>query len=201
MLLEAAHTSDASFDPPMVLFKSIVQVDARPVTDVAAQCRADRAWVRIMPVGCHPVRHKAGNRPCRAEEPPSRFHVTGRAQHRVDEIPVTIDCPIQVAPVAMDLEVGFVARPCGQSEHWRRQRRAVEDTVAALVELLVAAPASEPTIALRCQVRPLGLQPTQSIATCPVAPPSGNPRKPHHALPTAPARAVTKPLQPHLRAA
>ena len=49
MLLEAAHTSDASFDPAMVLFKSIVQVDARPVTDVAAQCRADRAGVRIMP--------------------------------------------------------------------------------------------------------------------------------------------------------
>jgi len=29
MLLEAAYTSDASFDPAMVLFKSIVQVDAR----------------------------------------------------------------------------------------------------------------------------------------------------------------------------
>jgi hypothetical protein len=49
MLLEAAYASDASFDPAMVLFKSIVQLDARPVTDVAAQCRADRAGVRIMP--------------------------------------------------------------------------------------------------------------------------------------------------------
>ena len=29
MLLEAAHTSDPSFDPAMVLFKSIVQIDAR----------------------------------------------------------------------------------------------------------------------------------------------------------------------------
>ena len=37
MLLEAAHTSDPSFDPAMVLFKSIIQVDARPVADVAAQ--------------------------------------------------------------------------------------------------------------------------------------------------------------------
>ena len=33
ILLEAAHTSDASFDPAMVLFKSIIQVDARPVAD------------------------------------------------------------------------------------------------------------------------------------------------------------------------
>ena len=37
MLLEAAHTSDPSLDPSMVLFKSIVQVDIRPVADVAAQ--------------------------------------------------------------------------------------------------------------------------------------------------------------------
>jgi hypothetical protein len=37
MLLETAHTSDPSFDPAMVLFKSIIQVDARPVTDVVAK--------------------------------------------------------------------------------------------------------------------------------------------------------------------
>jgi hypothetical protein len=37
MFLEAAHTSDPSFDPAMVLFKSIIQIDARPVADVAAQ--------------------------------------------------------------------------------------------------------------------------------------------------------------------
>ena len=37
MLFEAAHTSDPSFDPAVVLLKSIVQIDARPVVDVAAQ--------------------------------------------------------------------------------------------------------------------------------------------------------------------
>jgi hypothetical protein len=37
MLLEAAHTSDPSFDPAVVLFKSIIQVDARPVADIAAK--------------------------------------------------------------------------------------------------------------------------------------------------------------------
>ena len=36
MLLEAAHTSGPSFDPAMILFKFIVQVDIRPVTDFAA---------------------------------------------------------------------------------------------------------------------------------------------------------------------
>jgi hypothetical protein len=55
MLIEAAHTSDPSFDPAMVLFKSIIQVDARSVADSAAQRRADRARIGVMPVGCHPV--------------------------------------------------------------------------------------------------------------------------------------------------
>ena len=37
MLLEVAHASDPSLDSAMVLFKSIVQVDIRPVADVAAE--------------------------------------------------------------------------------------------------------------------------------------------------------------------
>jgi hypothetical protein len=37
MLLEAAHTPDPSFDPAMILFKSIVQLDIRPVADFAAE--------------------------------------------------------------------------------------------------------------------------------------------------------------------
>jgi hypothetical protein len=45
MLLEGAHTSDPSLDPVIVLFKSIVEIDARPVADGAAQRRADRARV------------------------------------------------------------------------------------------------------------------------------------------------------------
>ena len=49
MLLEAAHTSDASFDPAMVLFKPIVQVDARPVTDVAAECRGIARGYELCP--------------------------------------------------------------------------------------------------------------------------------------------------------
>src|SRR5215472_12210559 len=206
MLLEAAHTSDPSLDSAMVLFKSIIQV-----TDLAAQRRTDRARVRVVPVGSHPVRHKAGNRPCRAEEPLGRSHVTGLAQHRVDEVPVAIDRPIQVAPAAMDLEVGFVHIPAlartascavtspaqrlahhGQqlrlplpdalmadgepaqehdlpkipqcqpvaqpTEHHEgddvaRERRSIENTIAALVELLAAVPATESTITLCRQVR------------------------------------------------
>ncbi|HKD74662.1 MAG TPA: hypothetical protein VKB76_04175 [Ktedonobacterales bacterium] len=37
MFLETAHTSDPPLDPANVLFKSIMQIDARPVADVAPQ--------------------------------------------------------------------------------------------------------------------------------------------------------------------
>jgi hypothetical protein len=37
MLLEAAHTSDPSFDPAMVLLKSIIQIDVRPMADIATE--------------------------------------------------------------------------------------------------------------------------------------------------------------------
>lgn len=36
-LFEAAHALDQSFDPAMVLFQSIVQIDTRPVANLAAQ--------------------------------------------------------------------------------------------------------------------------------------------------------------------
>ena len=127
MLLEAAHTSDPSFDPAMILLKSIVQVDIRPVADVAAQRRADRARIGIMPIRRHPVRRKADNRPCRAEEPLGRSHVAGRTQHRVDEVAVAIDRPIQRAPAALDLQVGFISTPTlgrPASRVWRRLRNA-----------------------------------------------------------------------------
>jgi len=78
MILEAAHTSDASFDPAMVLFKSIIQVDARPLADVAAQRRANCARAGIMPS----VVTRTGTKPAtdRAERKNA-----GRAQHHVDE--------------------------------------------------------------------------------------------------------------------
>ena len=100
-----------------------MQVDVSPVADVAAQRRADRARVGTMPISCHAVPHKASNQLCRAEQSLGRSHGTGRAQHRVDEVPVAIDRPMQVAPAAMNLEVGFVDVPAlARTDSMRRLR-------------------------------------------------------------------------------
>src|ERR1700722_2942068 len=99
MLLEAAHTSDPSFDPATVLFKPIIQVDARPVVNVSAQRRADCARVGAMPVGVV----RSGTKPTTtvpSGRTSGRAYVTGRAQHRVDQVPVAIDRPKQTAPGA-----------------------------------------------------------------------------------------------------
>jgi hypothetical protein len=111
MLLEAAHTSDPSFDPAMVLLKSIIRIDVGPVADVAAQRGTNRAWIGVMPVRGHPVGHKSDNRARRVKEPLGRSHITGFAQHRIDEVPGTVDRPIQVVPTALDLQVGFIDIP------------------------------------------------------------------------------------------
>ena len=63
-------------------------------------------------------------------------------EHNLAEIP-------QCQPVAQPAEHH-------KSDNVARQRGAIEGTVAALVELCTASSASEPTIALRCQVRALG---------------------------------------------
>ena len=68
-------------------------------------------WIGVVPISGYPVRHKASNRPCRAEEPFRRPHVTGRTQHRVNQVPVAIDRPIQVAPLTVDLQVGLIGIP------------------------------------------------------------------------------------------
>ena len=56
MILETAHTSEASLDAAVSLFEPIVQVGARPVPDPPAQGRPNGPWIGPVPVGCRPVR-------------------------------------------------------------------------------------------------------------------------------------------------
>src|SRR5271166_88189 len=71
-----------------------------------------------------------------------------------------------------------------------RQRRSIEDTVAALVELLAAVPTPESTIALCRQVRSLGhrRRATAYAIHRNQLPPSGDPRKAGPAPPVAGTR-------------
>src|SRR5262249_36022872 len=101
------------------------------------------ARIRVMPVGCHPVRHESGNRPYRAEEPLGRFHVAGRAQHRVDKVPIAIDS----SAYHLWPELHFSSF----ASHSRMHSWLTMKPRNSMISL-----APEPMIALCCQVRPLG---------------------------------------------
>jgi hypothetical protein len=108
MSLEAPHTSDPSLDAAMILFKAVVQVGAGPVPHRLPQHAADRPGVGATTVSGHPIRTKTHGRLGRAEEGPSGLHVTVLVEHGVDQVPVSVDRPIKVAPLAPDLQIRLV---------------------------------------------------------------------------------------------
>jgi len=86
--LEAAHTLDPSFDAAMVLFKTIVEVNAGPVPHRLSQHCADRPWVGAMAIRRHPVRAKAPGGFRETKERLRHPHVALLAQHCVDQVAV-----------------------------------------------------------------------------------------------------------------
>ena len=78
MLLEAAHTSDPPLDPAMVLFKSIIQINAHPVADVAPQ-RGANSGIERQTDRLHLQAHQA-----------SHVHYTDSAETRTDRLPIRL---------------------------------------------------------------------------------------------------------------
>jgi hypothetical protein len=95
-------------------------------------------------VGCH-----AGARSCRAEEGLGRRRIPVLAQHRIDQMAIRVDGPIQVTPAAPDLQI------VGQDDDVRWILCPVQQARPALVELLAALTAAEPVVALARALRPL----------------------------------------------
>jgi hypothetical protein len=111
--LEAAHTSDRTFDPAMILFKTVVEVDAGPVPHRPSQHGADRPRVGAMAIRRYSVRAKARGRFRGAKERLRCSHVALLAQHRADQIAVPINRPIEIAPPAANLQIDLVNIPAG----------------------------------------------------------------------------------------
>ncbi len=110
----------------------------RQPTDRGCVARNDR--LELCDQNCQRIRELTGD----SAPLPDAFMADGEAaqQHNLAEIP-------RCRPVAQPTEHD-------ERNDVARQRRSIEDTVAALVELFAAVPAPEPTIALCCPVWPLG---------------------------------------------
>src|SRR5436305_12026721 len=64
-----------------------------------------------MAVRCHLIRSMANHPKSLLEELLCRLHVPLLAQHAINEIAIFIDCPIQITPLPVDFQVGFIDIP------------------------------------------------------------------------------------------
>jgi len=106
--VEAARTSDPTFDAPVILLEPVVLVGAGPMLHMPAECGADRTWVGIVPICGDAIRGHAGGGLGRAEERLGSRHVPLLAQHGIDQVAVTIDGAVGDRPPTVPI---YSARP------------------------------------------------------------------------------------------
>jgi hypothetical protein len=111
---EAPHWPISALDPSMILFNAVVKILAVPVADIRTKLALNRTGVTVMPVGGHPGRSDASHRFRRSKELLCRGHIAGLAQHHVHQRASAVNRPVQIAPSAIDFDVG--ASGAGQLE-------------------------------------------------------------------------------------
>jgi transposase len=107
-VLEAAHRPIASFYAPVILFQHVVFILAGAVVDIRAEFLGDGPGIAGVAVGGDLLGFDLGDRPGRAEERLGRGHVAGLAEENVDQVAVSVDRPVEIAPCAGDLDVGLI---------------------------------------------------------------------------------------------
>jgi hypothetical protein len=108
---ESSHRIVALFDSTMVLFNVIVQIWIAPMHDLFAQRFTNCSRIRVMPVGRHPFWCLLGDLQRIPQKAFGRIHIPVFTEHRIDEIPITINGSVEIIPGSANANVGFVAMP------------------------------------------------------------------------------------------
>ena len=95
----------------MVLLKSVVQVHVRPMPNRFAQFAPDRGRVTVMTIGRDAIGDNPGHRLGRTKERLRGGEIAVLAEHHVHEGTVAVDCPIQIAPIAVDFNIRLIHVP------------------------------------------------------------------------------------------
>ena len=109
---EAAHWIIALLDAAMILLNAIVEVLIGSVQHRAPKNAMNCLWISHVLVGGHALRfvpHCRGKR--LFEKRPGCHQIACFTQHRVDQIAVAADGPLQIAPFAFHLHIRFVHIP------------------------------------------------------------------------------------------
>jgi hypothetical protein len=95
----------------MILRKAVVEILAVPVADIRTKLSSNRTPVTVMPVGGHPGRSGARHHFARSKQLFWRSHIADLAQHHVHQRASAVNRPLQIAPSAIDFDVGLVDVP------------------------------------------------------------------------------------------
>ena len=90
----------------VILLNPIIEIAIGTVPHSFAEFGPDRSWVTVVPVRRNPGRRDAGDRLGRTEERPGGGHVACLAQPHVHQSTRRVDGAIEIAPPALDFDVG-----------------------------------------------------------------------------------------------
>src|SRR5258708_9076540 len=79
--------------------------------DIAAHRLADGSWIRTMPIGDNLIGSMPNHSNSLLEKPLGGFHISLLAQHGINQIAIRVNGPIQITPLPMHFQVGFIHMP------------------------------------------------------------------------------------------
>ena len=107
---QTTHRIMSLFDITMILLSPIIQVLTRPMLHRIAHGLADSSWRGCMAIGSHLIRNMTNDsRPI--ETPLSCLPIPFLTQHRIHEIAIVVDSPIQIAPFSVNPDIRFLSVP------------------------------------------------------------------------------------------
>src|SRR5580698_2631261 len=95
----------------MILLQSIIEILTVAMPHTCAQHRSDRTGITVVTVRGDLVGCDHGDHLGRLEECLRGCHIAVLAEHHVDQCAGAIDGAVEITPVPMDFDVGFVDVP------------------------------------------------------------------------------------------
>ena len=95
----------------MILLKSVIQIRVGPMPNHFAQLAPDRGRVIVMTIGRDSIRDNPGHHRGRTKERLGGGEIAVLAQHHVNEGTIAVDGAIEIAPVAVNLDVRLINIP------------------------------------------------------------------------------------------
>jgi hypothetical protein len=108
---KTTHWIVSLFDATMILLQPIIQILTRSMLNIAAHRLSYSSWIGRMTIRRHLVGSMANHSNCLLEKLLGCLHIPLLAQHGIHQIAIVIDRPIKVAPLSVNLDVGFIHVP------------------------------------------------------------------------------------------